>query len=281
MKQIDVSVVSEAIKQMCIEACVKLPADIKNLLDAALESETWEPAKKQLQNLILNYQYAERSNSPICQDTGITCVFLEVGQELVFVGGSLEEAINKGVKEGYEDGCLRKSVVNDPLNRINTTTNTPALIYYDIVPGSSLKITVAPKGFGCENMSVIKMFKPTVGLQKIIEFIVGHIKEYAVNACPPLVIGVGIGGSFDKVAYIAKKAMLRPADIPNSSPYYEKIEQELLLQINDLGIGPAGFGGRTTALKVNVEALPTHIAGLPCAINVGCHAARYQQKIIN
>ncbi|MPM12393.1 L(+)-tartrate dehydratase subunit alpha [bioreactor metagenome] len=210
----------------------------------------------------------------------MTCVFIEIGQDIHIIGGSLEDAVNEGVRRGYKDGYLRKSIVNDPINRINTKDNTPAIIYYDIVQGDKLKITVAPKGFGSENMSQIKMLKPSEGLQGVKEFVIRVVKEAGPNPCPPIVIGVGIGGTFDKAAYLAKKALLRPINIRNNDEFYCKLEDELLNEINNLGIGPQGFGGKTTALGVNIETYPTHIAGLPVAVNINCHVTRHKEVVL-
>ncbi len=214
---------------------------------------------------------------PMCQDTGVACVFIEIGQEVQVVGGALEDAINEGVRQGYKDGYLRKSVVKDPLDRVNTKDNTPAMIYYNIVPGDKLKITVAPKGFGSENMSQIKMLKPSDGLQGVKDFIIKVVKEAGPNPCPPIIVGVGIGGTFDKAATIAKKALIRSIDVRNENPFYAELEEELVTMINELGIGPQGFGGKTTALAVNIETYPTHIAGLPVAVNINCHATRHAE----
>ena len=215
---------------------------------------------------------------PICQDTGMACVFVEIGQEVHIVGGLLQDAINEGVRRGYDEGFLRKSVVKDPIHRVNTKDNTPAIIYYDIVSGDKIKITVAPKGFGSENMSRIKMLKPSDGLQGVKDFIIETVKLAGPNPCPPIVIGVGIGGTFDKAAYLAKKALIRPLDKRNEDKFYSDLEEELLANINKLGIGPQGFGGKTTALGLNIETYPTHIAGLPVAVNINCHATRHKER---
>ena len=214
------------------------------------------------------------------EDTGMACIFIEIGQEVHIVGGALEDAINEGVRRGYDEGFLRKSVVKDPINRVNTKDNTPAIIYYDIVPGNKLKITVAPKGFGSENMSRIKMLKPSDGLQGVKDFIIETVKLAGPNPCPPIIIGVGIGGTFDKAAYLAKKALIRPVNKRNDEKFYGDLEEELLETINKLGIGPQGFGGKTTALGINIETYPTHIAGLPVAVNINCHATRHKEKEI-
>ena len=210
----------------------------------------------------------------------MACVFLEVGQEIHFVGGGLYDAVNEGVRRGYTEGYLRKSVVADPIRRGNTGDNTPAMVYTDIVPGDKVKITVGPKGFGSENMSAIKMLKPSDGLEGIKRFILDTVQAAGPNPCPPMVVGVGIGGTFDKAAYLAKKALMRPLDVRNPDPYYAALEGELLEKINALGIGPQGFGGLTTALGLNIEVLPTHIAGMPCAVNIGCHATRHQTEVL-
>ena len=226
-----------------------------------------------------NYTVADRENCPICQDTGVACVFLKIGQE-VHISGNLTEAVNEGVRRGYRDGYLRKSVVRDPLNRENTGDNTPAMLYTELVPGDKLEITVAPKGFGSENMSAIAMLRPSDGVEGVVDFVVKTVENAGPNPCPPIVVGVGIGGTFDKAAYLAKKALLRPLDSSNQDPFYQDLERRLLERINDLGIGPQGFGGRTTALKVNVEQYPTHIAGLPVAVNINCHVARHQTEVL-
>ena len=223
---------------------------------------------------------AKKEDLPICQDTGMACVFVEVGQEVHIVGGLLQDAINEGVRKGYDEGFLRKSVVKDPINRVNTKDNTPAIIYYDIVPGDKIKVTVAPKGFGSENMSRIKMLKPSDGLQGVKDFIIETVKLAGPNPCPPIVIGVGIGGTFDKAAYLAKKALIRPLNKRNNEKFYSDLEEELLETINKLGIGPQGFGGKTTALGLNIETYPTHIAGLPVAVNINCHATRHKEREI-
>ncbi|MBU3188559.1 fumarate hydratase [Clostridium bowmanii] len=275
MKEINVAEITKTIKKLCIDANYYLSDDMRDQLKKAKEKETWDIAKGILDKIIINADIAKNEKMPMCQDTGMTCVFIELGQEVHIIGGGLYDAINKGVAQGYEEGFLRKSVVSDPIKRVNTKDNTPAVIYYDIVPGDKLKITVAPKGFGSENMSQIKMLKPSDGLQGVKEFIIKVVKEAGPNPCPPIVVGIGIGGTFDKAANLAKKAAVRPTDQANSNPYYEDLEKELKEEINKLGIGPQGFGGRTTALAVNIETYPTHIAGLPVAVNINCHAARH------
>ncbi|MGH4140445.1 fumarate hydratase [Clostridium sp.] len=275
MKEINVAEITKTIKKLCIDANYYLSDDMRDQLKKAKEKETWDIAKGILDKILINADIAKNEKMPMCQDTGMTCVFIELGQEVHIIGGGLESAINKGVAQGYEEGFLRKSVVSDPIQRVNTKDNTPAVIYYDIVPGDKLKITVAPKGFGSENMSQIKMLKPSDGLQGVKEFIIKVVKEAGPNPCPPIVVGIGIGGTFDKAANLAKKAAVRPTDKPNANPYYENLEKELKEEINKLGIGPQGFGGKTTALAVNIETYPTHIAGLPVAVNINCHAARH------
>ena len=226
-----------------------------------------------------NYEIADEKNQPVCQDTGVACVFLKVGQD-VHIEGDLTEAVNEGVRQGYGEGYLRKSVVRDPLDRVNTGDNTPAMLYVELVPGDKLEITVAPKGFGSENMSKIAMLRPSDGLQGVKDFVKKTVEEAGPNPCPPIVVGVGIGGTFDKAAYLAKKALLREVDQRNADPFYAKLEEELLEEINALGIGPQGFGGLTTALAVNIEKFPTHIAGLPVAVNINCHVTRHQTEVL-
>lgn len=280
MREIHIEEVVSVVRELCIEANYNLSNDIKNALVRSEKEETWDLAKDILDKIIINSEIAKNERMPICQDTGMTCIFIEIGQDIHIIGGSLEDAVNEGVRRGYKDGYLRKSIVNDPINRINTKDNTPAIIYYDIVQGDKLKITVAPKGFGSENMSQIKMLKPSEGLQGVKEFVIRVVKEAGPNPCPPIVIGVGIGGTFDKAAYLAKKALLRPINIRNNDEFYCKLEDELLNEINNLGIGPQGFGGKTTALGVNIETYPTHIAGLPVAVNINCHVTRHKEVVL-
>ena len=280
VREIYVSDVIKAVRNLCIEANYYLSKDIKDKLIAASKEETWPIAKDILEKIMENADIAERESLPMCQDTGMACVFVSLGQDAHVIGGSLEEAINQGVRQGYKDGYLRKSVVKDPLDRVNTGDNTPAAIYYDIVPGNKLKITIAPKGFGSENMSKIKMLKPSDGIEGVKKFIIETVKEAGPNPCPPTIIGVGIGGTFDKVAFLAKKALLRPINKSNSNPFYADLEKELLEKINELGVGPQGFGGKTTSLGINIEVFPTHIAGLPVAVNVNCHATIHAEITI-
>jgi fumarate hydratase subunit alpha len=280
MREIQVEKVTEVVRQLCIDANYYLGNDIKNKLIEAREKEDWNIAKGILDQIIENANIAKNEDMPMCQDTGVTCVFLEIGQDVHFTGGSIEEAINEGIRRGYNEGFLRKSVVKDPLDRVNTKDNTPGMIYYDIVPGDKVKITVAPKGFGSENMSQSKMLKPSDGLQGVKDFVLKVVKEAGPNPCPPIIVGIGIGGTFDKAATIAKKSLIRPLEVRNSNPFYANLEEELLNEINNLGIGPQGFGGRTTALAVNIETFPTHIAGLPVAVNINCHATRHAEAIL-
>ena len=278
MREIHISKIIDTVKELCIEANYYLSNDVKRALCNAKENETWPLAENILDQIILNSDIAKNENMPICQDTGMACIFIDIGQDLHIVGGLLDDAINEGVRRGYEEGFLRKSVVKDPINRINTKDNTPAIIYYNMVAGDKIKITVAPKGFGSENMSRIKMLKPSDGLQGVKDFIIETVKLAGPNPCPPIVIGVGIGGTFDKAAYLAKKALIRPLDKRNEDKFYSDLEEELLANINKLGIGPQGFGGKTTALGLNIETYPTHIAGLPVAVNINCHATRHKER---
>ena len=279
MREISASRVTEVVKKLCIEANCYLPGDVQTCIEESCVREDWPQAKEILERIIENYQIAKSGPRPICQDTGLACVFVTVGQD-VHVDGNLAEAIHEGVRQGYSQGYLRKSVVRDPLDRVNTGDNTPAMIYYDIVPGDKLEITVAPKGFGSENMSKIKMLKPSDGLQGVKDFILQVVEEAGPNPCPPIVVGVGVGGTFDKAAYLAKKALIRPADSHNPNPFWADLEDEMLERINALGIGPQGFGGKTTALAVNIEQYPTHIAGLPVAVNINCHVTRHQTEVL-
>lgn len=279
MREIDSSLISEVVARLCIDANYHLPPDMKKQIISSSNEESWETASIILDQIIENFNIADENLQPICQDTGLACVFLSIGQD-VHIKGNLEEAINEGVRKGYSQGYLRKSVVSDPLNRVNTGDNTPAMIYYDICPGDKIKITVAPKGFGSENMSQIKMLKPSDGIEGVKDFVIKVVEDAGPNPCPPIVVGVGIGGTFDKAAYLAKKALMRPVDQRNSEDFYAELEEELLEKINALGIGPQGFGGRTTALAVNIEKFPTHIAGLPVAVNINCHVTRHMTEEI-
>ena len=280
MRELDVSIIRDTVARLCIEANTHLPEDVKTAIRDFQSKEDWPIARGVLDNIVENFHIADAEHVSICQDTGMACVFLEVGQEVHFVGGGLYDAVNEGVRRGYRDGYLRKSVVADPIRRGNTGDNTPAMIHTDIVPGDRVKITVGPKGFGSENMSAIKMLKPSDGLEGVKKFILDTVEAAGPNPCPPMVVGVGIGGTFEKAALLAKKALMRPLDIRNADPYYAELELGLLDQINGLGIGPQGFGGLTTALGLNIEVLPTHIAGMPCAVNIGCHATRHQTEVL-
>ncbi|NLK94747.1 MAG: fumarate hydratase [Clostridiales bacterium] len=280
MREIEIKIIEDKVRDLCIEANYFVGKDIKDALCKAKKNEPYKIAEDILDKIIINDEIASNEKMPMCQDTGMACVFLEIGQDVHIKGGLLEEAINNGVRRGYEEGYLRKSVVRDPIDRVNTKDNTPAIVYYNIVEGDKVKITVAPKGFGSENMSRIGMLKPADGIEGVKKFIIETVKLAGPNPCPPMVIGVGIGGTFDKAAYLAKKALLRPIDVRNKNKFYEELEEELLIKINELGIGPQGFGGKTTALGLNIETYPTHIAGLPVAVNINCHATRHKEAII-
>jgi len=280
MKEIHFNQIVESVKKLCIDANYYLPQDVKNEIKEAALSETWPMAKDILEKILINVDISKEESVPMCQDTGMACVFIELGQEVHITGGTLEDAINEGVRKGYSEGYLRKSVVRDPIVRQNTQDNTPAVIYYDLVPGEKLKIILAPKGFGSENMSQIKMLKPADGIEGVKEFVIKVVKEAGPNPCPPMVVGVGIGGTFDRAAVLAKKALIRPLSERNKNPFYSNLEQELLSKINLLGIGPQGFGGKTTALAVNIETFPTHIAGLPVAVNINCHVTRHSEVVL-
>ncbi len=280
MREIQCSKITEVIRKLCIEANEHLPEDVKCAIKTARKEEDGEIAKGILDNIIENYEIADRENVPICQDTGMAVVFMEIGQDVHITGGDLTECVNEGVRQGYTDGYLRKSVVKDPIRRGNTGDNTPAILYTEIVPGEQVKITVGPKGFGSENMSRIMMFKPSAGLEGIKDFIIETVRFAGPNPCPPMVVGVGIGGTFDRCALLAKKALMRPLGSSNKDPFYADLEKELLLKINSLGIGPQGLGGRTTAIGLNIETFPTHIAGMPCAVNINCHVTRHKTEVI-
>lgn len=275
MRTIHTEEIISNIRQMCIEANHMLTPDMQKALECAVTDEKSSIGQKVLGQLQDNLQIAQEDTIPICQDTGMAVVFLEIGQDVHFEGGSLTDAINEGVRQGYVDGYLRKSVVKDPLIRENTKDNTPAVIHYDLVPGDKVKITVAPKGFGSENMSRIFMLKPADGIEGVKNAILTAVKDAGPNACPPMVVGVGIGGTFEKCALLAKKALTRPVDERSSIPYVKELEEELLATISRLGIGPGGLGGSTTALAVNIDTYPTHIAGLPVAVNICCHVNRH------
>ncbi|MFV0529421.1 MAG: fumarate hydratase [Lachnospiraceae bacterium] len=275
MRELNVAGLTQNIKEMCIEANHKLAPDMIEKLDSCKEQESSILGRQILGQLQENLAIAEADMIPICQDTGMAVVFLEIGQEVHFSGGNLEEAVNEGVRQGYTEGYLRKSVVSDPILRENTNDNTPAIIHYSIVPGDQVKITVAPKGFGSENMSKIWMLKPADGIEGVKNAILTTVKEAGPNACPPIVVGVGIGGTFEKSAILAKKALTRPVDESSAIPYVKELEAEMLAKINHSGLGPAGLGGDTTALAVNINTFATHIAGLPVAVNICCHVNRH------
>ena len=273
MRTIPAQRITEAVAALCIEANTHLPADVEAALKAARASEPWPLAQTTLGLLCDNLTAAGEAGLPICQDTGMACVFVELGTD-VHIEGDFEAAIHEGVRRGYTDGYLRKSIAADPLRRGNTGDNTPAAITVHLVNGEGCTITVAPKGFGSENMSRIAMLKPADGVEGFKQLVVDTVRQAGSNPCPPVILGVGVGGSFDKVAYLAKKALLRPLDVPNPDPYYAGLEKALLEEINALGIGPQGFGGRTTCLGLAIEQMPTHVAGLPVAVNVSCHVTR-------
>ena len=273
MREIKAAAVTEAVAALCIEANAHLPADVEAALAAARAAEPWPLAKHTLGLLEKNLEMANACALPICQDTGMAVVFAEVGQE-VHIDGDFEAAVNEGVRRGYGEGYLRKSIVGDPLRRVNTGDNTPAALHLRLVPGDKLRLTVAPKGFGSENMSRLAMLRPADGVEGVERFVLETVRLAGPNPCPPMVLGVGIGGSFDGVALLAKQALLRPLDEPNPDEYYAALEKKLLAAVNELGIGPQGFGGKTTALGLAIETAPTHVAGLPVAVNVSCHATR-------
>ena len=280
MKTIEVSRITETIKEMCIEANHFLSDDMKEALCNAQKKEESELGKQILGQLQENLAIAGEDMIPICQDTGMAVIFMEIGQDVHFTGGSLEEAINEGVRRGYVDGFLRKSVVADPIIRENTKDNTPAVIHYEMVSGENVTITLAPKGFGSENMSRVFMLKPADGIEGVKEAILTAVKDAGPNACPPMVVGVGVGGTFEKCALLAKKALTRPVNEHSDIPYVKEMEEELLEKINNSGIGPGGLGGRTTAFAVNINTYPTHIAGLPVAVNICCHVNRHAVRVL-
>lgn len=280
MREINVKLIEDNIAGMCIAANHYLGDDVKKCISERLKEETWRVGADILETIQENIAVAEEGVFPLCQDTGMACVFLEIGQDVHFTGGILTEAVNNGVRRGYEEGYLRKSIVKDPLKRVNTGDNTPAYINTEIVPGDRVKIIVAPKGFGSENMSRIKMLPPSAGEEGVKDFVVETCKKAGANPCPPIVVGVGIGGTFDKAALMAKKALLVPLDEKNCDKYYSDMEEELLERINRLGIGAQGFGGKTTALAVKIKTAPTHIAGLPVAVNINCHVSRHREVIL-
>ena len=279
MREIDSKLITKEVKKLCIEGNIFLGDDVIKSFEENLKKEESDLGRDILNILIKNAQIAKESHTPLCQDTGMAVFFVEIGQEVIIKGDTLTDAINKGVSEGYTEGYLRKSVVS-PITRINTKDNTPAIIHYEMVKGDKIKIQYAPKGFGSENMSQLKMLKPSDGIEGVKKFIVKAVSEAGPNPCPPIVVGVGIGGTVDKCAQIAKKALLRNIGENNEDEMIANLEKEIIREINDLGIGPQGFGGNTTALAVNIETFPTHIAGLPVVVNINCHSARHKQVII-
>ena len=280
MREVSCDKITDVIERLCIEANYDLPEDVRSAIERASAAEDGPVAQGILADIRANYAIAAEERVPICQDTGMAVIFLEIGQDVHITGGDLTEAVNEGVRRGYEKGYLRKSVVGDPVRRGNTGDNTPAMLTTEIVPGDRIRVTVAPKGFGSENMSQISMFKPSAGLQGIKDFILKAVRNAGPNPCPPIVVGVGMGGTFDKCALLAKKALLRELGTHHPDPFYAELEEEMLEKINATGIGPQGLGGRTTALAVNIETLPTHIAGMPCAVNINCHVTRHRTEVI-
>ena len=280
MREVSTEEITKNIKEMCIEANYTLSDDVKNKIINSAAVEESEIGKKILNQLEENMNIADSDNIPICQDTGMAVIFIKIGQDVHITGGNLEDAINQGVREGYIEGYLRKSVVKDPIIRENTKDNTPAVIHYEIIPGDKIEITVAPKGFGSENMSRVCMLKPADGIEGVKNAVIETVKLAGPNACPPVVVGVGVGGTFEKCALLAKKALTRDIDSENSIEYVAELEKELLNEINKLNIGPGGLGGKGTALGVNIETYPTHIAGLPVAVNMCCHVNRHKKRVI-
>lgn len=280
MKNIDVNTIIKEVSSLCIKANYYLNKDIQQAIEEGLKNEESPIGCQVLDKLLVNANLAAQKNKAICQDTGMAVVFVTIGQEVHISGGSLTEAINEGVRLGYEQGYLRKSVVRDPIDRVNTGDNTPAVIHYEVVPGEQLKIELAPKGFGSENMSSLKMLKPSDGIEGVKAFVIETVDKAGPNPCPPIVVGVGVGGTMEKAALMAKRALMRPINIRSNIGYVREMEAELLSKINQLGIGPAGLGGSTTALAVNVETYPTHIAGLPVAVNINCHVTRHAEVIL-
>ena len=277
MREIKAPLITQLVEELCIEACCVLPDDITNSFKSSLQTEKSPLGKEILQTLIKNAAIAKDERNPICQDTGMTVVFVTMGQDIHVVDGFIEDAINEGVRRGYQKGYLRKSVVGDPIDRVNTADNTPAIIHYEIVPGTELNIVIAPKGFGSENKSGLKMLTPSEGVGGIKKFVIDTISTAGGNPCPPIIVGIGIGGTMERAAYLSKKALLKPVGSVNKNKIIAALEKELLNEINQLGIGPAGFGGTTTALAVNILTNATHIAGLPVSVNIGCHATRHAE----
>ena len=279
MRELAAAEITEAVRRLCLQGACSLPQDVCQVLKKARDAEDWPPAKQILDTIIDNDDIAAVSSVPVCQDTGMVVAWLKVGQE-VHINGDLTAAVDAGVRQAYAQGYLRRSVVSDPLRRRNSGDNCPALLTTELVPGDKVEICLSLKGFGSENMSQLKMLRPSDGRQGVVDFVLNTVKQAGPNPCPPIVVGVGIGGSFDKAAQLAKKALLRDLDAANPDPYYQELEQELLRLINRTGIGPQGLGGRTTALAVMVETFPTHIAGLPCAVNLNCHVSRHMKEVL-
>lgn len=279
MREITAEMITGTVERLCVEACAFLGEDMKSELRKAMDGETQSAARAAMEDIVRNFECAAKEGLPICQDTGMTVVFADIGQD-AHISGSFEDAVNEGVRRGYVNGCLRKSVVRDPFRRENTGDNTPAVIHTRLVPGDEIKLTIAPKGFGSENKSALKMFLPSAPLSDYEDFIVETVRKAGGDPCPPIVLGVAIGGTIDACALAAKRQLARPISEENPDPFYAELEKRLLERINALGIGPQGFGGKTTCLKVNIAALPCHIAGTPCVVNVGCHATRHAEALI-
>jgi fumarate hydratase subunit alpha len=280
IRTIQADEIADCVAELCVTACTALPKQVRTLLEQARQREPYAPARESLALVCENYNIAERSGIPICQDTGMTVVIAEVGQDVHIEGGTLLDAVNRGVRRGYTDGYLRKSVVRGPFDRVNTGDNTPAVLHVKLVPGDKLKLTVAPKGFGSENMSRLQMLTPAEGIQGVKDFVLETVKLAGANPCPPVILGVGIGGTFEQVAMLAKEALIELREGDHPDPVIGALEKELLEEINRMGIGPQGYGGLTTALAVRVKTAPTHIAGLPVAVNVGCHATRRAEAVL-
>lgn len=280
MKEISINSITDLTAKLCMDANYYLDQKIEQAFSRCLKEEESPVGKNVLSSMIENAHVARQEQVPICQDTGMTVVFFELGTDVHITGGDPEEAINEGVRRGYKEGYLRKSVVRDPVDRVNTGDNTPAVIHYSIVMGDKIKITVAPKGFGSENMSALAMLTPSAGIEGVKRFVIDTVAAAGANPCPPIIVGIGVGGTMEKCAFLSKKALLRSVGSSNADVFWKGVEQELLEKINGLGIGPAGFGGRTTALGVNIETFPTHIAGLPVAVNIGCHVTRHAEGIL-
>ena len=275
MREISCETIAEAVRRLCIKAATVLPPSLAILLECAAESEESPAGASALEDIVENFKYAAMNRIPICQDTGMAVVFADIGQDVHITGGSFEDAVNEGVRRGYEEGLLRMSVVRDPLRRDNTGDNTPCVLHLRLAPGDGIDLHVAPKGFGSENMSAMRMFLPSDTIETIEDFIVSVVSAAGSNPCPPVVLGVGLGGTVEQCALVAKRALLRPADMSSADEFYAQMESRVLEKINRLGIGPQGFGGRCTAVAVNIDVYPTHIAGLPCVVNMGCHATRH------